>query len=271
MKKTKLNPAIVYFFLLLFIAFNFAAPARAGYISLNTALGSNIEGNALKVTVSSVNKGDKSAFNVQAEFRVGDKVVLAEKMAELPVNASYQTRTTLPVPITKPGTYPLILVMHYTDANQYPFSALTAQTFVFRKEAVSPVFGRVNSTSFFKEGRLGFKLKNLGDREIAASTGLVAPRELTVKEEKIKLKIGPRSERSAGFTVNNFSALSGSTYQVFAVTEFEDGGQHYTSVAPGTIRVFEEKSFLGLSQNIILILLAALVVIFVGAQFVRRH
>ncbi len=259
------------FSLFCFLFLIFGISAHASYISLNTSLSSKVEGRTLKVAAMSVNKGDEPAYNVRAEFKVGGKVILAEKRSELPVDASYQARASIPLSAAKPGSYPLILIMHYTDANQYPFSALSAQTFVLGKESPSPLFGQVKSTTFSKEGKLRFKLKNLGDKEIAARTYLVTPRELTANEQKLELAVGPKSEQSAGFSVKNFSALSGSTYQIFAVSEFEDGGTHYTSIAPGTIKIVEDKVFLGLNQNLLMIALAALVIIFVCAQFIKRE
>lgn len=247
-----------------------ALGAAASYISLNTTLSSKVEGKNLKIMVSTVNKGDESAYNVQAELRVGGKDVLTEKRMELPVDSSYQARATIPIPFAKPGTYPLVLVLHYTDANQYPFSALSCQTFVYKKETLAPLFGRVRSIVFSKEGKLSFELKNLTGREIKAKIYFVVPAELTVADEKQEFIIGPKSEKSPSFSVKNFSALSGSTYQVFAVSEFEDKGLHYTSIAPGTVKIVEERSFLGLGQNVIIIILAALVIIFAGAQFIKK-
>ena len=258
---------LVWAVLLILIA---AAPAVASFISLNTTLSSKIEGRTLKVSVLSVNKGDESAYNVQAEFKAGGKEILAEKRTELAVDASYKAQASIPLPATKPGNYPLTLIMHYTDANQYSFSALTAQTFVYKKETPSPLFGQVKSTTFSKEGKLRFKLKNLGVKNIRAVAYLVAPRELTVEEQKLELAVDPKSEQSASFSVKNFSALSGSTYQIFAVAEFEDDGMHFTSIAPGTIKIIEDRIFLGLSQNLLIIALVLLVMIFIGAQFIKR-
>lgn len=257
-------------FAIFFFSFVFNVTAFASYISLNTTLSSKVEGRTLKVSVLSVNKGDESAYNVQAEFKAGGKEILAEKRTELPVGASYQAQASIPLSATRLGNYPLTLIMHYTDANQYPFSALTAQTFVYKKEAPSPLFGQVKSTVFSKEGKLRFKLKNLGDKKIIAKAYLVAPRELTVEEQKLELAVDPKSEQSAGFTVRNFSALSGSTYQVFAVSEFDDAGVHYANIAPGTIKIVEERGFLGLSQTVIIVILAALVLVFLGAQFIKK-
>lgn len=255
--------------LFVFWFFSLGFSAHASYISLPTTLSSKVEGRTLKIMVSSINKGDESAYNIQAELRVGGKEILAEKRTELPVNSSYQAQATILIPTTKPGTYPLILTMHYTDANQYPFSALTAQTYIFRKESVSPIFGQVKSASFSKEGNLGFKLKNLGDREIKAKTYLIAPRELTVEKNQLELIVGPKSEKNGSFTIKNFSALSGSTYQVFAVSEFEDGNMHYSTVSPGTIKIIEAKTLFGLDQNILLIILSSLVAVFIFAQFYK--
>jgi len=256
-------------FVICHLSFVITAPAVASYISLNTTLRTKVVGQTLKITVNSVNKGDESAYNIRAEIRAGSKQWLLEKKAELPVNLCYQAEVNFPLSISKPGTYPLILTMHYTDANQYPFSALIAQTYIFLKESVSPIFGQVKSVSFFKEGNLGFKLKNLGDREIKAKTYLVAPRELTVEKNQLELVVGPKSEKNGSFTIKNFSALSGSTYQVFAVSEFEDKELHYTAIAPGTIKIVEDKLLFGLGQNFLLIILASLVAVFIFAQFYK--
>lgn len=247
-----------------------ASAASASYISLNTALSSKVENNTLKVMVSSVNKGDESAFNVQAEIRVGGKTILAEKQAELPIGGNYQAAAEYKIALRKPGTYPLTLIMHYTDANQYPFSALTCQTFVYQKDAVSPVFGQLRSVTFSKDGTLNLTLKNLGDSGIKARTYLVAPRELTIGEKSGELLIPAKSEQRASFSVTNFSALAGSTYQVFAVSESEDNDLHYTCIAPGTIKIVAARELFGLNYAYVIAALALLVAIFIGAQFFKR-
>jgi len=255
--------------ILLFACLLLAVPAFASYISLNTTLRSKVEGNNLKVIVQVVNKGDESAFAVQAEFRVGGKTLLAEKAPELPVNNLYSATAVLPLNLATPGNYPLILVMHYADANQYPFSALTAHAFVYRQEGVPPLFGQVKPATFAKDGTVDFVLKNSGNREIKAVTRLVVPRELTALNDRVPLTLAPRSQQSAGFRLSNFSALAGSTYQLFAVTEFEDGGLHFTSLAPGTVRI-NEGNLLVNYQALFIGLIIALIVGFIALQFRRK-
>jgi hypothetical protein len=256
-------------FSVLLLAMLAASTASASYISLNTALSSKVENNTLKVMVSSVNKGDESAFNVQAEIRVGDKTILEEKQSELPIGGKYSAAAQYKIALRKPGTYPLTLIMHYTDANQYPFSALTCQTFVYQKDAVSPVFGQMRSITFSKDGTLNLTLKNLGDSGIKAKTYLVAPRELTVGEAGGELTIPAKSEQRTSFSVANFSALAGSTYQVFAVSESEDDGLHYTSIAPGTVRIVEANIFANY-QFYFIALIAVLLALFISFQFRKK-
>ena len=261
---------LVCVFCFLFLIFGFSMTASASYISLNTTLSSKVEGKTLKVKISVVNKGDESAYNVQAELRVKGKEILAEKKTELPVNGTYQAEKSISLPLLKPGAYPLILVMHYTDANQYPFSALTGQTFVYQKEAVSPIFGRLKPATFSKEGTLKLALKNLSNTEVKAKTYLVAPRELTVEEKISAVTLAPKSEESSSFIVKNFSALAGSTYQVFAVSEAEDQDLHYTSISPGTVKIIASQEIFGLNYTVIFAILIALTVVFIAAQFIRK-
>ncbi len=247
-----------------------ASSASASYISLNTSLSSKFEHGKVKANVSIINKGDEAACNVQAEFRSGGVSVLADKVPQLPVGWTYKTTREIPLKLTTPGSYPLALVVHYTDANSYPFSSLTLQTFVFGREAPAPVFGQLGSATFDKGGRLTLKLKNSGARPVTATAALIVPAELTVDGASQPVAIGARSEQTVSFTVKNFSALAGSTYQVFAVTEFDDGGLHFTAIAPGLVKISAGQKFLGLDSWVYFAGLAVLVLVFALAQFLRK-
>ena len=252
--------------LLISLIFLLGLTASASYISLGTQINSKIEKDALKVSVETVNKGDESAFNVQAEFRVGSKTILAQKANELPINQTYRAEVSFKPGLKKAGTYPLVMVMHYTDANQYPFSALNCQTFVYQKEAITPIFGQLRSTAFSRDGSVQLVMKNGGDQPITTKTYIVAPRELSVINNSVEINIPAKGEGGAVFDVKNFSALAGSTYQVYAVSEAEDADLHYTSIAPGTIRIIEANLFASY-QFIFIALIVVLLLVFVALQF----
>lgn len=246
-------------------------PASASYISLNTTVTSKVEKDSLKVTVSTVNKGDESARNVQAEIRVGEDNFLAEKREELAVNQAYTAASIFDLKLKKPGQYPLLVVMHYADANQYPFSALNAQTFSYKaKDLPSEIFGKIRSSTFWKKGKVELTLKNMGDSELAVSTKLVVPRELTVEKDSQEIDLSEKSEKNLVFTLENFSALSGSSYQVFAFSEYEKDGMHRTSITPGMIRVEESRQIFGISYTAVIVFIILLLLIFIVAQLYAK-
>ena len=252
--------------LLLLLAFLTGA-AAASYISLNTTLTTKVENNQLRVLLESINKGDESAYNVQAEIWVGDKKFLAKKRQDLGINQTYKAYTTFNLGKIKPGQYPLVLILHYTDANQYPFSALTCQTYSYKAENLpSDIFGRMKSRTFWKEGKVKLTLKNMSDSEISASTFLVIPREITVDGGVQKTTLLPKSQQTINFSVENFSALSGSNYQIFAIAEYEKDGRHQTSITPGMLKIVEAKKILGINYIYFIVIFTVLVIIFIAFQ-----
>ncbi len=245
--------------------------ASASFISLNTTVKSKIEGNTLQVFVSTINKGDEAAHNVQAEIRVGDKKILAKKKVELGIDKTYKAIVSFDLDYKSPGQYPLVVIMHYADANQYPFSALTLQTFPYKSEATpSDLFGRMKGSSFWKTGKAKLTLKNMGDADIDAATKLVVPRELTVAEGQLEMDIASKSEKQISFTLENFSALSGSSYQVFAVSEYEKDGVHQTNITPGMMRIVQSREIFGINYTAIIAALILLILFFIAAQFFKK-
>ena len=227
-----------YFFLgLFFLAL--LTPSFASYITLEPTVSLEAVRNNLRLELTVINEGDESAYNVQAELCAPGRTILARKQAELPTGSVYKINETIPVNLGQPGIYPLILVMHYTDANLYPFSALTAKTFTYKKELVSPLFGVIQSLVIAKEGLQKFSVKNSSEQGLDSTITLFVPSELTVFNKTFRVVLPPRSEKSVEFKLKNFSALPGSTYQVFAVTTFESGGIRGVNIAPGTVKVIE--------------------------------
>jgi len=246
-------------------------PALASVIKLETSVTSGVESNVLHVIVSAVNRGDEPAHNVQAEIHVGSRSALGDRLNQLPVAGTYRSEFRLPVDLSAPGCYPLVLTMNYADANHYPFSALTAQTFVCGREAIPPVIGQVENLAFWHDGKLRVTLKNMGDHEIRATTRLIVPHELTVTEESRELMLRPKGETKSMFMLKNFSALQGSVYQVYVVSEFEDGDLHFTSVAPGTVTLADLPRIFGLRRDAVIAILVVLVAVFIGVQFITRR
>ena len=138
-----------------------AFSASASYISLKTTVNTSVEKDVLKVRVTAVNKGDEGAHNVQAEMRLGKRVILAPKRQELGVDAAYRAAAEFDLKLKAPGQYPMVVIMHYTDANQYSFSALSVPIFVYKEERVGDVFGQLSSARISEKGSIDLLRKNL--------------------------------------------------------------------------------------------------------------
>jgi len=255
----------------LFVLGVFFGTSFASYISLNTSVTSKVEKDKLKVFVSANNKGDEPAYNVQAEIRMGDKKVLTEKSTSVAVNDTYKRGAELSLNLSKPGQYPLVVIMHYGDANQYPFSALTVQTFAYKADpGLSEIFGKLKAITFWKEGKTSLILKNLAESVINTKTYLIIPQEISVKESRIESNIAPKSEAQIEFSFDNFSALTGSTYQIFAISEYEKDNIHQTNITPGLVKIIEEKKIMGISYTMVFSAMAILLVLLIGYQFLKK-
>ena len=246
------------------------SPASASFISLKTALSSYYANGRLTAKVVIINKGDEPAHDLRAEFKVGGQDVLSENLPELPVGGTARIEKSIPFTPTLPGTYPLTLITHYTDANQYPFSGLMMQTFVCQRAGLPSLVSRLDPLSFDQQGELNLNLKNTGLSPITARTTLVAPVELTVENAVRKTELMPGADCGLNFTVKNFSALPGSVYQAWAVTEYDEDGFHYTSLAPAVVKLVAEQQLFGLNPRWLAVLLVLLIIVFAAAQFRSR-
>lgn len=259
-------------FLFLLVILALTNTSFASYISLNTTVTAKSDKTNLKILVSAQNKGDESAFNVKAGIKAGNKTILAASKQELGINQIYSAEALVGFENQISGQYPLVVTMHYADANQYPFSALNAQTFNVKVDTLpSDLFGQMGATTIWQDGELALKLKNLGDSNINASIYLATPRELTSTASPQAISIPAKEQTSITFPVKNFSALNGSAYQVFAVAEYDLNGSHHTTITPGTVRISESKKIFGVDYNALLIIAIILIGAFLVFQFLPKN
>jgi len=243
----------------------------ASSISLNTTIGSVVKDNTLNVSLSIINKGDESAFNVQAVVRAGNNVLESPYRAELGAEGAYQAQLKFKLAGAKPGIYPLLVTINYTDANQHPFSALAAHAFALKQPAKPILSGQLQPTRISKQGEMVLTLKNLSSEKLQVQSYLFAPTELSEKAQKIMSRLDPEAELSVKLPLTNRSALKGSTYQVYAVTEYEKDGRHQTLVTPGTVEIVEGGAFLPFEPMYLVLALIMFTALFILAQFIKKN
>ncbi len=230
---------IGFFLILLTCIFCYNAPAIAGILKIETKTSVTIEGNSLKVGVTATNKGTVPAYNVQVHL-----ILLGEKQSA-PVKGQLNKDQSDTVAFervlsgSKKGRYPLIVLVDFHDANQYPFSAVSCTTFYFKEDINPDLVCLGDDTSIEKNGILRFKIKNLGLSSRTIRTTLILPKELSTPRSQMDFQIDPRAEKMVTFDITNFSALSGASYPVFCCFEYDLGDTHYTAVARAIVNILK--------------------------------
>lgn len=245
--------------------------AQGSFISMETKTSSSFQEDALVVNVRVTNKGDEPAYNIQVSIDANDIAASTPVKDVLQINETHTVEATFEIDIQVVGRYPLLVTVDYTDLNQYPFSALSSSYFVYKEDVSPKIHGKIDSVRISKSGRLILTLKNLLDTGKKIKTKLFLPRELTVSEAINEVELELKSEKKIRFDIENFSALAGSSYQVFAVMQYDDNNKHCTVTIPGIIKITEKADFLRTYKWVFIGVGAALLVVFVGLQFgVRR-
>lgn len=242
----------------------------AGYIRLDTEVTDVIEKEGLMVSITLTNRGNESAYKLRGEIESGDDLIPIGMKEELTVNESYRVESLLDLNPGKPGSYPLIVTVYYRDSNGHPFSSITCTTFAYEREPLPLIFGQLKPVTFSRKGELRLRLNNLDEKELKTSTRLIVPKEVKAEGEIKECLVPPRGESSLLFQVKNFSALAGSTYPVFCVTEFERGERHHTEISRGSISIIE-RDFFEEYRYYLVALIIVLLIFFILFQFVKRE
>lgn len=227
-----------YFGTLVVWALIFCAQAAwAGTISLNTTVTSQIRGEDLVVDVVLANLGTDAAHAVQIEASALGAKTTEKGPDLLPPNEPFETKLHLPFKVKTPGAYPVLVRVFFQDANQYPFSSLAPGVAVYEKSAASNLLIQGKAGDVDEDGEVEFKLANLSERPLKLEISIYAPREFTLSAKDFKIDIPARSKRALRVEVKNFTALSGATYPILVIAQYEDQGTHYTASAEAMARV----------------------------------
>ncbi len=244
--------------------------ATASFISMTTTVDTTMREDVALISVETKNFGDESAYNVQITIEVEDLKNSSETENVIGVRQAFETNLSLSLSsLDKPGTYPLIVRVDYTDANGYPFSAITPSTVAFRQSTSSDVFATLGESTMTEDGEtlVRVKVRNLDTNPKTVQIHLVTPKELSTEGGKT-VELKGQSESEVSFRVKSFGALAGSTYAILAVVEYEND-LHYSSIARGTVKITKAGNIL-LDNWFLIVVLIVLVAAVVLYQFKGR-
>lgn len=261
---------MVNFSLLVLTVFATPSVSHATYITMETSVATELQEDTLRVHVTVTNKGDEPAYNVKMTAEMNGNIKSGLLRESLKPNDPYTEELTAPIEYKKPGRYPVIVTVDYTDQNQYPFTALSVVYVNYQEAVVGRVVGLVETTPVSDRGKVRVKVRNLEQSDEKISVRLVVPKELTVSSPKREVSLKPGMEETVVFEISNLSALPGSSYQIYALLTYEHDRYHYSNAIGGNIKVEEKKSVFNEYRN--LLIAVAVVLALVVAYFnIRRR
>jgi len=237
--------------------------SHAGYITIETTTTVTVTGNTASIRITATNKGDEPANNVRMTLTFASKDLSGDLKDVIAIKGSYSSEFTVPIEFKKPGRYPIIVSVEYTDANLYPFSALSVSYLNYNNPANAMVSGDISQLDLADKGKLSIKAKNIDSVERKFNIRLVSSKDFSVLQPETSISVGPGKEKSVSFDIKNISALPGSKYQVFAILSYEDDSRYYSTITSGTINVKKHKGIFNIYLTILTAILAGLVMLLV--------
>jgi hypothetical protein len=246
------------------------AQAIAGVITIETGTSVTVTGDLLKTSVTTENKGDEPAYNVQVHLTLLDERESGPVKARIDKGQKEKVTFEKTFSEFKKGRYPLVVMVDFYDANQYPFSAVSCTTFFLKEDANSDLVCLGKNISIKESGRLEFKIRNPGSGFKSVRTRLILPKELSTPVSQTDLRLDAGEEKTINFDIKNFSALSEASYPVFCLLEYDFKDTHFTSVARSIVTIKKDENWFSSTKKYWIGVAFLLALIMVSLQLKTR-
>jgi hypothetical protein len=251
-----------------------AGAAQAGSISITTTRNSRLEGTMLVVDVTVGNTGDEAAHAVTPLIRFAGKEARGKQVDSLPPNVTIKDTVSLEVGALGLGTWPYIVAVDYTDANQYPFQAIQGGRLAVGNPPPAKIaVSSMTAGKLAKTAEVKLEVKNLEGAARTASVRIIPPDGIEAAPAVSEMTFEPWQEKTLAVTLTNRTALAGSRYPVFASVEYESEGTHFAVLGQGVVEIIPSETMVdrfGGSLWIGAVALGVLFVALVGLRSRRR-
>jgi len=236
-----------------------ATPSFAGYLTIggggNLALTSSGENLVLQGEYAISNAGDEIAHHVFPSFSIGEWSFAGEPKS---VGINGKETWTLETKIDPKqliakgstftalkGMYPLLIRRHYEDSNGAKFSAADVELLIvgeltheelgaIRAPKVKPDLSCNGNGETFK---CTLKILNTGKTPLPIEVSYHGSLELQTVSKPVKVEVPAQEESTTDFRFRNFSGLTGSSYGVFAVLQWEEHGLKVAEKAGSVVAI----------------------------------
>lgn len=246
------------------------AIADAGHITIQVDTRTQVAADLVLCSITMVNRGDEAAADVQAHVELAGRQVVSPLLPQLPAAATKSWTARLDGSGLGQGRHPILIKIHYADANGYPFTALAHAVCVRGSDLEPGLEAGADELALGTKGKARLTLVNPMEAAYSVRVTLALPRELSTTTASRELEIGAQGRERVHFDIENVSALAGSAYQALAFVSYRDKGLETFEVVKVPIRVVGSTGFVKQYRLVLLIALAVLVGLFLGAQLRRR-
>jgi hypothetical protein len=222
-------------------------------------------GNETYVNFTVVNVGNEPGFNVSIELAggselTGDSIYIGMLNPKKPFTGSFRAAFA---PGIIQGTYPVIITLHYSDRNGYPFTVIFPEDVHYKTKKASTIATNVGTITIPSKGKdytdLSMEVINYDSKPHNVSIMLYLTNELRANSLQQTLTVPPEGKQLATFGIISATALPASSYSVIAISSYEEDGVHYSNIGLG--RVFVTTPSLTTVLNPVLIILAVACII----------
>jgi hypothetical protein len=242
-----------------------ASATWAGFIAMNTATEVEIRDGQVLLHVTATNQGDESAWNVRFEAIFPDDAQSSEEFPRLGVGETVEHSFRWQARDSRYRQLVFPVVTHYTDANSYPFSAVSRSVVTLAEPPPMTVAARIDPIEVDPRGTLKIVLRSVDGEPHEVRVRLAAPVEIAVLPRSVEAEVPSRGQLLAEFEVENFSGLVNSVYGVWAILSEETPGGIVESAVAGSVRILEP-SARQMPRIVILVVLAAAALLFLAWQ-----
>lgn len=215
--------------------FSLCGLGSAGTITLTSTLSCEVSPPEVKAKMVLENKGDEAAHNVRIQFSALDRSWASEMFSKIDVGQSVETEQAIELEPPQKGVYPLAAKIFFQDGAGYPMSTVVVTPFTYLEAATPSLFGRLEDLRLTDKGELLFHITNNGYDDLAVTVQVLVPDELSLSPGQKQLELKSRSRTTVPFELENFSALAGAAYPVWAVVEYEQRGVHFSYIRSALI------------------------------------
>lgn len=236
------------------------------------------------------NRGDETAFSVYPSFRLGtwrwtgdEKSIKAGEGAEWKFEAEVSVQSLVPeqdkeflLPIK--GRHPVFVKRHYQDSRRYDFSAveitgilieeLTEEQNKLVEDPSVKLQTSLDEGSEIIEGKA--VLLNYSEKEIPVRVSYFGADELSVFSDLRSVILKKMSSEEIGFSVKNLQGVSGSSYPVYVLAEWEESGVRNFSASWVMLDIGKNTTY-GLSTCLLSALILAFTLIIIIFQIRKRR